>query len=180
MTRGRRSRQVTWNAGMASGFCGVTGARPVQLRSEARAHEGVARLIRDLHPRRLPDPLAPRLRRREAVRTREGLLEAGQHAWREGDRCARRHVGGPSCAQAPGGIDRQPAADGMAVHPQSGGHVLAGVGLPTGQQGEHLQAELLMAVMCTWQAVFQLIRPLRHPRYGCPPELSSRPASSLP
>jgi hypothetical protein len=79
---------------MASSFLCVTGARHFKLRPEARAHDAVERFVLALHTMRLSDPLAQRLRRREAVGTIEGLREAGPHAWREGDRFSRRHVGG--------------------------------------------------------------------------------------
>src|ERR671914_1548253 len=58
MARCRRSRHVAWNSRMAVGFFCVAGARHFKLGPEARAHEGVERLVLDLHPMRLPDPVA--------------------------------------------------------------------------------------------------------------------------
>jgi len=123
--------------------------------------------------------LAPRRIRGDAFRTLEGLLEAGQHCWREGDGFAGRHVGGQQRVQAPSGVARQPAAAGMAVAPQPVGHVLAGVGWPTGQAVEPLQAGLLMAVMSPLQALLKSIRMIRNRRYGGAHRLSSRSGSSL-
>jgi hypothetical protein len=113
---------------------------------------------------RLPDPSAERLIRGEAFRTLEGLVAAGEHRWREGDRVAGRHVDGQPRVQAAGGRERQPATDGMAVHPQQVCHVLAGAGWPTGQQIEPLETGLLLAIMCTLPSVFQRIRMVRNRR----------------
>jgi hypothetical protein len=92
-------------------------------------------------------PSSERLRRGEAFRPLEGLLQAGEHRGRERDRFAGRHVEGQQRLKAASGIDRQPAADGIAVHPQQACRVLAGAGLPTGQQVEHLETGLLMAMV---------------------------------
>jgi hypothetical protein len=43
----------------------------------------------------------------------------------------------------------------MPMDSQKRRHVLAGMGLPTGQQGEPLQARLLVAVMGMWQALLE-------------------------
>ena len=67
----------------------------------------------------------------------------------------------------------------MAVAPQPVGHVLAGVGWPTGQAVEPLQAGLLMAVMSPLQALLKSIRMIRNRRYGGAHRLSSRSGSSL-
>jgi hypothetical protein len=79
MVRGRRARHVAGQAGMASGFVGVTGRRHVKCGPDAGAPEAVERGGLDLHPRRLPAPWAQRLRRGEACPTVQGLLEAGAH-----------------------------------------------------------------------------------------------------
>jgi hypothetical protein len=179
MTRCRRSRQVAWNAGIASGFFCVTGARHLKLTPEACAHEAIERRILDRHPVRLPDPLAQRLIRGEAFRATEGLLEAGEHLGREGDGFAGRHIGGQQSVQAPRGLEGQPAADRMAVHPQQMRHVLAGLGLPTGQQIEHLEAGLLMAIRLTLEPVLEISRMVGNPRYGCTQRRSSRAGVSL-
>jgi hypothetical protein len=115
-------------------------------------------LVLDLHPMRLPAPWAQRLIRREAFPTVEGLLEAGEHGWCEGEGFACRHIGGQPRVQPPSGRDRHPAADGIAGDPQQVGHVLARVGWPSGQEVEHLEAGFLMAVMFTLPSVFESIR----------------------
>jgi hypothetical protein len=66
-----------------------------------------------------------------------------------------------------------------AVDPQQGCHVLAGGGLPTGQEVAQLEAGLLMAVRCTLPSGLKLIRMVSHRRYGGTHRLSSRPDSSL-
>jgi hypothetical protein len=157
----------------------VTGARHFKLGPDACAHDAVERCVLDRHPMCLPDPLAQRLIRGEAFPTMEGLLEAGEHGWCEGDGFACRHVGGQPCVQTSSGIDRQPAADGIAVDPQQARHILAGVGLPSGQEVEHLEAGLLMAVMFTLPSVFKIICMVNNRRYGCTHRLSSRRDSSL-
>jgi hypothetical protein len=64
--RGRRARHVAGQAGMASGFVGVTGRRHVKCGPDAGAPEAVERGGLDLHPRRLP-----------AVRQTGGRLKLG-------------------------------------------------------------------------------------------------------
>src|SRR5919109_4313989 len=93
MTCWRRSPQAAWNAGMASGFFCVAGARHLELGAEARADDGVERLVLDLHPMGLAHPLPQRLIRGETFGPAEGLLQAGEHSRCEGDRFASRDVG---------------------------------------------------------------------------------------
>jgi hypothetical protein len=81
--------------------------------------------------------------------------------------------------KTPGGVKCQPATDRVAVDAQQAGHLLAVVGLPTRQQLEHLQAQLLVTVMFTLQPALEIIRTLRNPRYGGTHRLSSRSGSSL-
>jgi hypothetical protein len=96
---------------------------------------------------RLPHPETQRLIRGEAIGTVEGLLRAGEYGRRQRDGFAHRDVRRQQGRQAACGIQGQPAANGVAMHPQQACHILARVGLSTGQQIEHLQTGLLVAVM---------------------------------
>jgi hypothetical protein len=116
---------------MASGFFCVAGAWHLELGAEARTDDGVERLVLDLHPMGLAHPVAQRLIRGETFGPTEGLLQAGEHCWGERDRFAGRDVGGQQGVHAPGGIERQPTADGVAVDSQQTRHVLAVLGLPS-------------------------------------------------
>ena len=82
----------------------------------------------------------------------QGLLQAGEHCWREGDGLASRDIGGQDGREPSGGVQGQLATNRMAVDAQAVGHLLAAVRLTTGQQGEQLQPRFLVAVMCMLQA----------------------------
>jgi hypothetical protein len=68
---------------------------------------------------------------------------------------ARGDIGLQQGGQPSGGIDCQPMAHGVAMDAWQARHVLAGVGLPTGQQVKHLQAGLLVALMFMLQALLE-------------------------
>lgn len=102
----------------------------------------------------LGQPLAQGFLRGEAVGTAEGLLQAGAHGWRAGDRFARGDVRRLQRLPPPGGIAREPAADRVTVPPQKPSDSLTVLGRPSRQQGEHVQAGLLMAVRFMRQALF--------------------------
>ena len=53
----------------------------------------------------------------------------------------------------------------MAANPRQVCQLLAGLPLPTGQQIEHLEAGLLVAVMFPLQPVLEIIRMVSNPRY---------------
>jgi hypothetical protein len=59
------------------------------------------------------------------------------------------------------------------------GHILAGVGLPTGQDIQHLQAGLLMSVMFPLKPVFEIVRLFGNGWNGPAHELLSWPHSSV-
>jgi hypothetical protein len=161
---------------MASGFCGVTGARPVELGAKARPHARVARWVCDLHAVRPLPPLAQRLIRGEAFGAAQGLLKAGEHLGRERDGCARGHIGCQPGGHTAGGVDGQPMAHSGAMDAQQARHVLAAVGLPAGQQGQPLPAGLRMAVMCMVQALLERSDLFGDRRDGVAPGAPSRQA----
>jgi hypothetical protein len=66
--------------------------------------------------------------------------------------------------QAPRGLNSQPAADGLAVHSQEVRHLLARLGVPAGQQIEHLEARLFMAIMLTLQPMLEISWLVSKPR----------------
>jgi hypothetical protein len=68
---------------MASGVCCVTGPRPLELRVEPGADDGVERVIVDLQMVSLLDPWAQRFLGGETGRWPEGPLNRGQHMRRE-------------------------------------------------------------------------------------------------
>jgi len=140
---------------MASGFFCVAGAWHLELGAEARTDDGVERLVLDLHPMGPAHPLAQRLIRGEAFGVAQGLLQAGEHLGRERDRFAPGDIGGQQGGQPAGGLDGPPMANGVTMDAQQARHVLAGAGLPTGQQVQHLQAGLLMAIVLMWQALLE-------------------------
>jgi hypothetical protein len=92
----------------------------------------IARLVVDLHVLGLGHPLAQGFIRGQAFRAAERLLEAGADGGCAGDGSACRHVGSQQRAQPSPGTDRQPATDGVAMHPEEGCHLLAVAGLATG------------------------------------------------
>jgi hypothetical protein len=130
----------------------VTRPGHCKLGMKTCAYQGGERVVLDRHPRCLAYPLAEGLIRGEAFGPVQGLLQAGEHRWGQRDGCARGEVSRHQRLQAPGGIHGQPAADGVAMHAHQAGDVLAGLGLATRQEVEHLQAGLLVAVMVMVQA----------------------------
>lgn len=110
---------------MASGFFGVTGARHFELGVKARTHNGIERLVLDLHAMGLCHPLAQCFIRGKAFWTVEDLLQAGAHRRRERDGFAGGDVGGQQGVQPPSSREGQPAIDGVAMHPEEGCHLLA-------------------------------------------------------
>jgi hypothetical protein len=140
---------------MASGFFCVTRPGHFELGLEACAHQRVERCVLDLHAMRPAHLLAQGFIRGKAFWAAEHLLETGEHCGREGDRFASGDIGGQESVQASRSIERQPAPDGIPMDSQKMRHVLAGMGLPTGQEVEHLQARLLVAVMFMWQALLE-------------------------
>jgi hypothetical protein len=137
---------------MASGFFGVTGPRHFELGAEARPHERVERLVLDRHAARPPHLLAQRLGRGEAFGAAQRLLQAGEHRGRQRAGLARGDVGRQQGGQPSHGVAGQPMADGVALQAR---HVLARAGVPAGQQVQHLQTGLLVAVMFMVQALFE-------------------------
>jgi hypothetical protein len=113
----------------------------------------------------LAHPLAQRLIRGETVGPAAGLLQAGEHSRCEGDRFASRDVCGQQDAHAPGGIERQLTADGVAVDAQQARHVLAALGLPSRQEVEHWSPQRLMGVMFMVQALLERGRIFTNRRY---------------
>jgi hypothetical protein len=86
---------------MASRFLGVTGARHFELGAEARAHNGVERLVFGLHVMSLCHLLAQCFIRGKAFRAVERLLEAGEHCQRERDGFVGRNACGQEGVQPP-------------------------------------------------------------------------------
>jgi len=77
----------------------------------------------------------------------EYLLQRGQRGWRERHGFASRHVQRQQGVQASRFVEHEPMADGVAMDAQQVRHLLAGVGLPAGQQVEHLEPGSLAPVM---------------------------------
>jgi hypothetical protein len=96
-------------------------------------------MVVDIQVIALPDPLPQGFIGSKAGRLPERLLKGGQYVWAERQGLARWHVEVQQGLQATRGIAREPMADGIAVDTQQLGHILARLGLPAGQQVEHLQ-----------------------------------------
>jgi hypothetical protein len=125
---------VAWKVGMASGFFCVRRPGHFELGLEARAHNGIERLVLDLHAVGPSHPLAQCLIGGEAFGPVEGLLQAGEHCRRKRDRFACGDVGLQQGMKPLGGVKCQPVANCVAVDAQQAGHLLAVVGLPTRQR----------------------------------------------
>ena len=102
--------------------------------------------------------------RAEAVRLLECLLQVGKYRRGEGGRFAGWNVELKQRWEAAGLVARQPAPDGIATDPKQTGNVLAGVGLATGEEIEHLEAGFLAPVMLMLQVLFQFGRGLGNGR----------------
>jgi hypothetical protein len=63
------------------------------------------------------------------------------------------------------GVEGQPAPDSVPMHAQQARHLLALVGLATGQHIEHLQARPLMTVIFTLETLFEIGRIFSNRRY---------------
>jgi hypothetical protein len=62
----------------------VARPRHFELGSEANAHQGVEHFVLDGEPRRVLRPVAEGFVQRKAIRTWEGLLQAGEDIWGHG------------------------------------------------------------------------------------------------
>jgi hypothetical protein len=160
---------------MAAGVLGVRGPRPFQLGREARAHQGVARLVLDCHPVRAPSPRAQCRSGGDACGLVQGLLQAGEPVGGEGDGRAGRDIGGPHGLETSRGRQGQPATHRVAVDAPQVGPRVAAVGLTTGQPVAPLPTRFLVAGMVMTPALFERRDRFVKRRDGVVPRVSSRP-----
>jgi hypothetical protein len=124
---------------------------------------------------RVAQPLTQGVIGREAFGARQHLCKTSADVRRERDGLTGRARGRQSGRYASGGRDRQPASDGVAMDPEAWGHVLAGMGLPTGQERQPLETRLLVPIMLPLQAVLALVRLCGQGWNGRAPEVPSQP-----
>jgi hypothetical protein len=96
----------------------------------------------------------------------EGVSKTGEDCRRERDGLTRGDVGRQQGVQASGRIARQPATDGVPMDAEELCHILAGVGVPTRQDIQPLEAGLLVSVMFPLKPVFEVVRMCGHGRNG--------------
>jgi hypothetical protein len=160
---------------MAAGCFSGRGPRHVKLGLEARAHQGVARLVLDFHPVSAPYPLAQGRIGGDALGLGQGLRQAGEHVGGEGDGRAGRDIGGQDGLETSRGRQGQPATQRMAVDAPQGGPLVAAVGLTPGSQVEPRQTRFLVAVMFRTPARFERRDRFVKRRDGVGQRVSSRP-----
>jgi hypothetical protein len=89
---------------MAAEFFGVARAGHFELGLEARAHQGVERLVLDLHAVGPPYPLPQRLIRGKALGAVESSLQAREHGRGQGDGFTQGNIGRQQGLQAPSSV----------------------------------------------------------------------------
>jgi hypothetical protein len=117
---GRWARARAGPAALASGVVGVTGPGPLALGREAGAPQRGARVGLDLPPLALSHPLTQGRIRGAALRTTEGLLQAGEPGGCERHGRAGGEVWGPPGGHAPDGIARRPLPEAVGWPGASG------------------------------------------------------------
>jgi hypothetical protein len=127
----------------------VTGAWDLAFRLELGPYDGVERVIVDLQLKGLLDPLPQGLTGDDPGRLSEDLLNGGPSIGGQRKGLASRDIDRQQRLQATRFVKGEPVTDGVAMDPQSLGHLPAALRLPTGQEGEHLESWFLAPIIFT-------------------------------
>jgi hypothetical protein len=128
----------------------VTGPRDLELGVELGTAAGGEGVIVDRQVRGRLDPRAQGLVGGQAGGLPESMRNGGQHVRGQQEGLTSWDIQRQHGLQAARFIACEPVADGMAMDAQQAGHVLAGLGVPTGEHLEHVEPSFLATCMFMW------------------------------